>query len=967
MQDGATSQHVLGPAMGGAHMQLREDPFLQAAVQQPVSYQHGALNSPRPSQFAGDEHLSLLQGLGPHTRSSCNPIVAQLDAQLLLQRSQQARAGNSSSTTQAQAPWQQLGIQGTPAADDPAAGLRSGAYTGRSDYACPEGMSSHHLAFPAHPSTAQHGAQPGVPAGFRAEPGAVYGCVSQSSPAPKGSQPGSLADWMTSQSVLQQQQGQLQQWLGGILPDSIPKVEQLQPQYQPQFQPQHQQQLHAHSRGGLVGAHVLPVLEHAAAASASCAGMLPGLTEPVDFPALGRCSSTGLSLLDALDEAAAAADADAECPALYDLMLDAMLQAEPEWQIAAAGWTSAEAETAATAPAAVGSCNPLPASMSPMPVAQSFSSPGAPLLPASTAAVGDTAGPGLASTAGHGQHGGMAGGEPLVNAVTGSCSPVQQHNTLQPTPPGSAVETLLQPQMLLHMQQQQEEEEARQALRQSQQPPDASAAALYQQHLVRLSVKLHGVTPDQLPNSVVSAMQKLLSAHAPSMDAVMSQPAFRQGCVQMEFDILINCRTAGSKQGQQLGQEQPLEDEDALLSCMQTRCSRTAPGLQGKAAVGRTISSSCAGGVESDTAAAEALLRSALPFSELAAALLALPLLPAAADRGLASADLPSSKAAVASGACQPSGSQASSEQANSRHSSEVRAPTSAGAAAAAVDSKLQAMYAQIGDCMGIWRAAGGGLVQDWRPIMAQQQQPAVAAGCVGSRGSTSSSFCLQTPSTCIRVGPGSGLSLEAVLWPLQLQVQLPAAACRGGSLSAAQLWCTRRGEFLPLIYRSMESEEPPASTAAAGGCSRHPWVELVLGLPDDQPGLLLLQEEVHLRHDHCSCSSSRFHCDQDSEQCCWPLPVMSRLLPIVVCPSAAVAEEVSTLLVALDGSTHGRQIVMQLGLLLDCMAMQQQEEEQANARSSWSWQLLGSQEYREAIRWVECGFDNTAEQVWCA
>jgi len=867
-------------------------------------------------------------------------------------------------------------MQGNPDAAELAVGLQPGACMGHSDHAGLEGMNSHHQVLPAHPSTAQHGAKPGVPAGFNAEPGAVYGYVSHSSPAPKGPQPGSLADWMTSQNVLQQQQGQLQQWLGALGPESMPKVEQLQPQYQ-------QQQLRAHAMGtqlgvqsGAAGAHVQqPAPEHAPAASASCAGMLSGLTEPLEFPALGRCSSTGLSLLDALDEAAAVADADADqCPVFYDLMLDAMLHAEPEWQIAAASWTSAEAGTAAAAAATAGSCNPLPAtgpmpaSMNPMPAAQRCSSPGAPLPQASTAAVEDSAGQGMASTAGHGQHGGMVAGEPLVTAATGSCSPVQ-HNALQPTPPGSAVETLQHPQVQIHMQQQQqEEEEAQQALPQPQQPPDATAAALYQQHLVRLSVKLHGVTPDQLPNSVVSAMQRLLSAHAPSMDAVMSQPAFRQGCIQMEFDVLITCRTAGSKQGQQLWQEQQLEDEDTMLSCLQTRCSRTAPGLQGTAPVRCTISSSCAEGVDSDTAAAEAL-RSALPFSELAAALLALPLLPAAAERTLAGAHLPSSKAAVASGVCQPAGSQAASGQANSRHSSGSSAPSSAGAGAATVGSQLQAMYAQIGHCMGIW--ADGGLVQEWRPIMPQQQPAAIAAGRVSSRRSTSRSVCAQmqlvVPSAAITrevpVGWYAGLGQEAVLgssvlWPLQLQVQLSAAACRGGCPSATQLWCTRRGEFLPLIRRSMESEKLPASTTAAGGCSRHPRVEVVLGLPDDQPGLLLLQAEVHLRHDgSCSSSSS---CDQLSGRCRWPLPVMSPLLPIVVCPSAAIAEEVSTLLVALDGSTRGRQLVMQLGLLLDCMAMQrqqaaQQQREQGDARSSWSWQVLGSHQYCAAIRWVDC------------
>jgi hypothetical protein len=497
---------------------------------------------------------------------------------------------------------------------------------------------------------------------------------------------------------------------------------------------------------------------------------------------------------------------------------------------------------------------------------------------------------------------------------------------------------LLQQQLLMQQQQQaeylllqqQQQMQRRQHLMQLQQ--QINSTMTYSQQLVRLSIKLHGVTPDQLPSSTVLAMERLLVNNAADIEMILLQPSLRQGCIQFELDVLVKCP-----------QLQRPSDASATLPPLRTASSGCAaaeraadaadlddfdPGRGSKTQLhmgSRMPAIVAALNSDPATEVAQARLRAALPFEQLLEALLDLPL--------LNDADTAASDASTAASDCHPD----SSDDGSSDSSSD--AGSSGSVSSSTVRTRVQAIYAQVGNSLGIWRADTG-LVQDWDTELS----PALSfgAGPVGSNWRPAITLCMplvgavaesSAASSPTAAAAGGAHMLKPL--PLRLRLELQAAAAAGGSAAnRLQLWCTRRGQFLPVATR----------TALVGGNTLVVDVQAVAGLLDSLPGLLLLQVDQQVQLQGAGLASTA------AEE----LGCMSSPFPVLLCPSAAMAAECNVHLTMMDDSAHVVPKMQELGLVLDFWAMHQQVQQQQltdSAHAQWQAALLNNRQYLQVIK----------------
>jgi hypothetical protein len=551
-----------------------------------------------------------------------------------------------------------------------------------------------------------------------------------------------------------------------------------------------------------------------------------------------------------------------------------------------------------------------------------------------------------------------------------------------------------------------------------------------QHYMVRLSVKLHGVTPEQLPSSIVQALEQLVLRYAGHLDAVMVNPAFRRGCVQMEFDLLVKPQgvAAGpaAAAAAAAGDNKPGQQTECLQVSGDLDPAAAAGGSKawaGGRAAGRwghvlDALSSCPG-----TAAAEDQLRAALPFTELLQALLLLPVACSivAAEAGAGGHEQqPSSSSAVGDaqdGRNHLDSAAAASAAAAGNHLASAAAADADGAASHTVGGYARAIYAQIGDCLGIW-TADKGLVQDWAPAASglghvQQHTAADSSdssdSSSGSADSSAASVCVdgrprvtEVSMLCTTVAAAAAAAatpaeedstatsrqqppMQPV--PLELAVQPGSTAAHTGSHSGSEgswgsiteesskselnLWCTSRGSLVPLASRP--AADDAAVVASDAMMSHH--MQVLLGLSAPLPGLLLLQAEQLTRaarsgdRSTSSTASSRYSSQAHKQQLLehepedYPLPLMSRAVPVVICPSSAMADEVSALLSGSSSSTSGSSsssqtasLLQQLGLLLDFWSMWQQQQQLGDGQvlsqcQLWQRSLLGKPQYLDAMR----------------
>lgn len=126
---------------------------------------------------------------------------------------------------------------------------------------------------------------------------------------------------------------------------------------------------------------------------------------------------------------------------------------------------------------------------------------------------------------------------------------------------------------------------------------------------------------------------------------------------------------------------------------------------------------------------------------------------------------------------------------------------------------------------------------------------------------------------------------------------------------------------------------------------------QAVTGLLDSTPGMLLLQAEqlVQLRR---TAQASTGSSEEDLE---WgEFGLMSGLVPVLLCPSAAMAAECNVLLQMADNPSVVAPKVLHLGLVLDFWAMHQQLQQQqvdGGARAEWQEALLNNVGYLKTIK----------------
>jgi hypothetical protein len=290
-----------------------------------------------------------------------------------------------------------------------------------------------------------------------------------------------------------------------------------------------------------------------------------------------------------------------------------------------------------------------------------------------------------------------------------------------------------------------------------------------------------------------------------------------------------------------------------------------------------------------------------------------------------------------ADSAASDASSAASDYHPDSSSDSSSDAGSSGGESSRTVRSHVQAIYAQVGNSLGIWRADCG-LVQDWDTELS----PALSfgAGPVGSNWRPAITSCMPlvgaVAESSAASSPTAAAAEEAhVLKPLPLRLELQTAAAAGGNAGdSLQLWCTRRGQFLPVATR-----------AAPGGGNAHVVdVQAVAGLLDSMPGLLLLQADQQVQLQGAGLASTA----ADELGC------MSRLVPVLLCPSAAMAAECNVHLSMMDDSAHVAPKMQELGLVLDVWAMHQQVQQQQltdSAHSQWQEALLNNRRYLKVIK----------------
>jgi hypothetical protein len=500
-----------------------------------------------------------------------------------------------------------------------------------------------------------------------------------------------------------------------------------------------------------------------------------------------------------------------------------------------------------------------------------------------------------------------------------------------------------------------------------------------QHQLVRLSIKLHGVTPQQLPSSTVQALEQLIVGWGSGLEAILLNPSVREGCLQLELDILVKPQLAGDGAG----------------------------------------------------AAAEQQLCKALPFAVLLEALLDLPLLGAAptaiSSSSSSSNDGSDDLGSVDGGRQHPVstsstqygwGSSGSSTDSSGSSSTDSSGPLTAsvggssldlsydssgplpssnssqllldlsgdaatvavGSSSALLSSRLTAVYAQLGSSLAVWTESKG-LLHDWTPVRAGTGTNAANSSSNGSSGG----HMLSQPQLQAAGPVCFSAAADASAGPAvgdAGQVQVGVTLQTGCRTEDVQLYCTSRGGFLPFKSTAAFTADAPAAAGStpvttqehlgpSGSSTNSSSItQLLIELTAPAaPGLLLLQAEHHIQLAsllNSSSSSSSTTGDGgsgvsmdslvDSQQGD-PLPIKGSPLRILVCPSPAVTAEVSAVLLGGGvSSSHAEQLLQQLGLLMDYWTIWQQQQQlvvqqQLSARQQWGLSLLHNERYLGAIR----------------
>jgi hypothetical protein len=479
-------------------------------------------------------------------------------------------------------------------------------------------------------------------------------------------------------------------------------------------------------------------------------------------------------------------------------------------------------------------------------------------------------------------------------------------------------------------------------------------------------------------------MERLLVNNAADIEMILLQPSLRQGCIQFELDVLVNCpqlekpdssaaaaarapartTSAASSAAENLFES----DEPESCSSQRPKPHRARLSFAGMAAVVAALNCNVA------TSTAEAQLRRALPFDQLVSVLLDLPLMSRAdGTQGSSAASsvgsgCPSSDPDSDSG-CDDSGSDASSDEGSFDSSSSIESRRS-------LRSCATAIYAQVGNCLGVWRS-GSGVVQDWDTELDPSFTFSAAAAAPAAGDSVSKwrpviKTCMPLVSAAADASAASSPTAAAAaeqahgLVPLPLRVELQAAAGSSSGSSSGesmQVWCVHRGQFLPLASRAAATAVlgSAAWSGGAGGAIGQRDLQVVTGLLDASPGLLLLQAEQHVQLRRASsagpgpaAAAAAAAAGQTPDAEADDFGCMSGLVPVLLCPSAAMAAEMHVHLAMTDNPSGVAPKVLHAGLVLDFWAMHQRQQQghlAGSPQAEWQAGLLRNPRYLKAIK----------------
>jgi hypothetical protein len=538
----------------------------------------------------------------------------------------------------------------------------------------------------------------------------------------------------------------------------------------------------------------------------------------------------------------------------------------------------------------------------------------------------------------------------------------QQRMDITGLQPASSMPTMQQPYMQQQQQQQQfmlqqqamAQQQLQFPLHQQQQQPFAaqqqqqqpqqhymaqqqSAGASFSQQLVRISLKLHGVTPEHLPVATVAALHKLLSTSAAELETLLLGPAIRPGCVQLELDVLVKCPEASWQQQQQQQQQQSAEGSEEGSDVSTAGSVAAAADADGQEANSAAAAAAAAAGWPSCTSLvqAEQQLRQLVPFSRLVQALLEVPLDAAGAAGGGSGVHL---------GSC------------------------------------LTAVFGQIGDEWGAWQQ--GELLQDWDcsvSNLTDDQPPlGVSADSSSSGGDVMPKVVSVRPwSTFANEACGQQVQVEVCMAPPAAAPAAAAAALNSSGEPAAEvpplrMWAAMCGAFLMLSSRILPHQQQQQQGLVH---------QLTVQLPENAAGLLLIQIERQLPlnqrllqpllHNTAGDSPAAAAVSRDQpnsqqqqrqqQQQHTSFSCMSKLVPVVICSSPEMAAEVEQKLRA-QPQAAAYQMLVHLGLLLDFGAMlnqqQQQQQQQGGVEPGLTEQqlqhrqrLLTNRHYLSAMR----------------
>jgi hypothetical protein len=133
--------------------------------------------------------------------------------------------------------------------------------------------------------------------------------------------------------------------------------------------------------------------------------------------------------------------------------------------------------------------------------------------------------------------------------------------------------------------------------------------------------------------------------------------------------------------------------------------------------------------------------------------------------------------------------------------------------------------------------------------------------------------------------------------------------------------------------------------------------LQVVAGLLDSTPGLLLLQVEQQVQLQDADSSTTPSTGQQDRLPAeAQELGCMSSLIPVLLCPSAAMAAECNVHLCMMEDAAQVAPKMLELGLVLDFWAMHQQLQQpqqqlDSSPRAAWQEALLSNRQYLKVIK----------------